>query len=112
MKKIDDGFVVLNTSDFFDVVRHHKELVRVRCDWVCPKEIQCGLHAELEKLNNYAEYIREKNLNETVVVNKIGFIYEKEKAKEKKVFWWTEIVEREKKQCPKEAGMFWRSCYL
>ena len=80
MKKIDENVIILNTPDFFDVVRHHQELVRVHCNWVCPREIPCSMHIELEKLNNCAEYIREKNINERVIVNKIGFIYKKEEA--------------------------------
>ena len=111
-KKNEDGVVVLNASNFFNVVRHHQELVRVRCNWVCPKEVTCNLHVQLEKLNYYAEFVREKNLNETEIISKIGFLYDKEKAKEKKVFWWTEIVEWEKKQCPKEVTLKWRSQFL
>ena len=55
----------------------------------------CDLHVQLEKLNDFAEYVREKNLNETMKINKIGFFYDKDE--DKKVFWLTKIVALEKK---------------
>ena len=112
MKKIEENVIILNTSEFFGVVRHHKELVRVRCNWVCPREILCSMQIELEKLNNYAKYIIEKNLNERVIVNKIGFIYEKEEAQERKVFSWREIIEWKTEQCPENTSLIWRSQFL
>ena len=64
------------------MVRHHQEYVKVRSNWICPREIQ----VKLERLNNYADYIRERNLNEKKIVSKIGFIYEKDIAQGKKCF--------------------------
>lgn len=109
-KKVEDGVLEMNTSDFFNVVQHHQELMRVRCDRVCSREVTCDLHVQLEKLNYFAEYVREKKLNETMIMNKIGVFLQQKK--DKKVFWWTEIVELEKKQCPKEATLKWRSHFL
>ena len=100
-KKVEDGFLEMNTTDFFNVVQHHQELVRVWCNWVCPREMACDLHVQLEKLNDFAEYVREKNLNETMKINKIGFFYDKDE--DKKVFWLTKIVALEKKTVSKRG---------
>lgn len=61
----------------------------------------CDLHVQLEKLNDFAEYVREKNLNETMKINKIGFFYDKDE--DKKVFWLTKIVALEKKTVSKRG---------
>lgn len=112
MKNIDETFLILITSDFFEVVRHHQECVKVRCNWICPREIPCSMQVKLERLNNYVDYIRERNLHGKKIVSKIGLIYEKDIAQGKKVFWWSEIVELEEKTVPEDASIRWRSQFL
>ena len=68
------------------MVRHHQEYVKVRSNWICPREILCSIQVKLERLNNYADYIRERNLNGKKIVSKIGFIYKKDIAQGKKCF--------------------------
>ena len=70
------------------------------------------MQVKLERLNNYVDYIRERNLNGKKIVSKIGFIYEKDIAQGKKVFWWSEIVELEEKTVPEDASIRWRSQFL
>ena len=78
MKYYEDSvkeFFVMNTSDFVDLWRHHKKFVEQKCDYVCPKKEICYLHERLNKLTDYVDWIRDRNLNESTVVNKNCFIF-------------------------------------
>ena len=55
---------VLSVSDLIKIYNHHKQNVVEKCDWVCPKKEICNQHQMLNKLEDYTEWLRDKNLNE------------------------------------------------
>ena len=80
-------YFVMNTSDFVDLWRHHKKFVKQKCDFVCPKNEICYLHKRLNELTDYADWIRDRNLNENTVVSKIALFFEKDPTR-RGAFWW------------------------
>ena len=80
-------YFVMNTSDFVDLWRHHKKFVEQKCDFVCPKNEICYLHKRLNELTDYADWIRDRNLNENTVVSKIALFFEKDPTR-RGAFWW------------------------
>lgn len=112
MKNVDNEFFIVNTSDFFEIVTHHQALVQSRCDIVCPRDIQCSMHFKLNRLKDYAEFVREKNLNFRKVIKKIAFVFNKDVARTQEAFWWNDILEWEWTDVPPHATLRWRSSYL
>ena len=84
-KNENENFFIINTSDFIELWRHRSSFVIARCDIVCPRDTMCTLHKKLERLTNYADWLRENNLNYDVV-KKIGFFLVKKLPKHKKRF--------------------------
>ena len=70
-------YYVMNTDDFVDLWRHHKKFVEQKCDYVCPEK-NCFLHEELQKLTDYVDWIRDRNLNKNIIVTKIALFLEKD----------------------------------
>ena len=76
-------YYVMNTDDFVDLWRHHKKFVEQKCDYVCPEKKNCFLHEELQKLTDYVDWIRDRNLNENIIVTKIALFLKKTPPGEK-----------------------------
>ena len=112
MKNVDGQFFIVSTSDFFEICRHHHKMVEYRCDIECPKDIECTLHFKLRRLEQYAEFARDKNLNFNKVIKKIAFVYDKDFAQSQGAFWWNNILEWEWTDVPPNATIRWRSSYL
>ena len=112
MKKVDDCFFILNSSDFFKLYRHHRKFVQTHCNFVCPRDTTCSLHVKLEKLKQYVEWLHEKNLNDNIIVKKICLVFNKEVAQTKEVFWWNDTLEWEQTNVPPHATIRWRSQFL
>ena len=47
----------------------------------------CFLHEELQKLTDYVDWIRDRNLNENIIVTKIALFFEKYSTR-REAFWW------------------------
>ena len=73
MKNVDGQFFIVNTGDFFDICRHHRAMVECRWYIVCPRDIEFTLHFKLNRLEQYAEFVRDKNLNFNKIIKKIAF---------------------------------------
>ena len=112
LKNVDNEFFIVNTSDFFEIYSHHKALVQQRCDIVCPRDIQCSMHFKLEKMEQFVEHVRDKNLNFHKVIKKLAFFYNKDVAQGKEVFWWSDIVKWEWADVPPNATIRWRALFL
>ena len=74
-------YYVMNTDDFVDLWRHHKKFVEQKCYHVCPKKNNCFLHEELQKLTDHVDWIRDRNLNQNLIVTKIALFFEKDSAR-------------------------------
>ena len=55
--------------------------VEQKCDYVCPKKEICYLHERLNKLTDYIDWIRDRNLNESTVVTKIALFFEEDSTR-------------------------------
>ena len=74
LKNIDGEFFIVGTSHFFlEIYRHHKVLVQKRCDVVCPRDIMCNMHFKLQRMEQFLEHVRDKNLNFHKVIRKLAF---------------------------------------
>ena len=93
MKNVDGEFFIVNASDFFEIFRHHKAMVQCRCDIVCPRDNECTLHFKLNRMEQFAECVSDKNLNFNKVVKKMAFVFNKDYAQTQEAFWWNNIFE-------------------
>ena len=96
----------MNTSDFVDLWRHHKKFVEQKCDYVCPEKKNCFLHEELQKLTDYVDWIRDRNLNENIIVTKIALFFEKDSTR-REAFWWYNKKIWDEKNVPDNVTMSW-----
>ena len=112
MKNVDGQFFIVNTCDFFYICRHHCAMVECSCDIECPEDIECTLHFKLNKLEQYTEFARDKNLNFNKAIKKIVFVFEKDFAQSQEAFWWSHIIEWEWADVPPNATISWGSFYL
>ena len=112
MKKVDDCFFILNSSDFFDLYRHHKHFVQKRCDFVCPRDTACSLHAKLQRLEEYVDWLRRKNTNENVIIKKICLVFNADVAETRESFWWSDVLEWEEGNVPPDVTLRWRAQFL
>ena len=87
-------------------------MVECCCDIVCPRDIECTMHFKLNRLEQYAEFVRDKNLNLSKVIKKIAFVFNKDLAQSQEAFWWSDILEWEWADVPPHATMRWRSSCL
>ena len=77
-----------------------------------PKDIEFTLRFKLRRLEQYAEFARDKNLNFNKVIKKIAFVYDKDFAQSQGAFWWNDILEWEWTDVSPNATIRWRSSYL
>ena len=96
----------MNTNNFADLWRHHKKFVEQKCDLVCPKDETCFLHEKLNRLTDFVEWIRGRNLNENTVVTKIAIIFEKDSIR-RDAFWWYNYKIWDFKDVPDNVTMSW-----
>ena len=87
LKNVDGQFFIVSTSDFFEICRHHRAMVQKRCDIVYPRDIMCTMHFKLNRMEQFAECVRDKNLNFHKVVKKMAFVFNKDVAQTQKAFW-------------------------
>ena len=99
-------YYVMNTDDFVDLWRHHKKFVEQKCDYVCPEKKNCFLHEELQKLTDYVDWIRDRNLNENIIVTKIALFFEKDSTR-REAFWWYNKKIWDEKDVPDNVTMSW-----
>ena len=87
-------------------------MVECSCDIECPEDIECTLHFKLNKLEQYTEFARDKNVNFNKAIKKIVFVFEKDFAQSQEAFWWSHIIEWEWADVPPNATISWGSFYL
>ena len=104
-------FYVMNTSDFVDLWRHHKKFVEQKCDYVCPEKKNCFLHEELQKLTDYVDWIRDRNLNENIIVTKIALFFEKDSTR-REAFWWYNKKIGDEKDVPDNVTISWQAQFV
>ena len=104
-------YYVMNTDDFVDLWRHHKKFVEQKCDYVCPEKKNCFLHEELQKLTDYVDWIRDRNLNENIIVTKIALFFEKDSTR-REAFWWYNKKIWDEKDVPDNVTMSWRAQFV
>ena len=112
LKNTNHGFFLVNADDFFELCRHHRAFVQVRCDVVCPRDTECSLHSKLGRLEFYAKCNQQQNLNEDKIVKKLAIAFDKDVAQNKEAFWWTDIFEVEVADVPPNATLRWRAQFL
>ena len=112
LKNVDNEFFIVTASDFFEIYRHYKALVQKRCNIVCPRDVMCNMHFKLERMEQFVEHVRDKNLNFHKVIKKLAFFYNEDVAQTQEVFWWSDIVEWEWTDVPPNATLRWRSSFL
>ena len=111
MKDSASNWYLLNVSDLMDVYRHHKEYIIKKCDWVCPKDDVCDLHKKLRDLDDYTDWLRDKNLTDkNEIVKTVALVFNKSSERQE-VFWWINLIEWETIEVPKNAVMSWRVKY-
>ena len=84
LKNVDNEFFIVTASDFFEIYRHHKELVQKRCNIVFPRDVMCNMHFKLERMQQFVEHVRDKKLNFHKVVKKLAFFIMKTLPRPKK----------------------------
>ena len=104
-------YYVMNTDNFVDLWRHHKKFVEQKCDYVCPEKKNCFLHEELQKLTDYVDWIRDRNLNENIIVTKIALFFEKDSTR-REAFWWYNQKIWDEKHVPDNVTMSWRAQFV
>ena len=112
LKNVDNEFFIVTVSDFFEIYRHHKALVQNRCDIVCPRDIMCNIHFKLERMEQFVEHVRDKNLNFHKVIKKLAFFYNEDVAQTQEAFWCSDIVEWEWADVPPNATLRCRASFL
>ena len=80
-----------------------------KCDWVCPKNEICDLHKKLRDLDNYTEWLRDRNLAEKNEIIKTVALVFISSSKYKEVFWWINLTEWETIEVTEYATMSWRA---
>ena len=101
----------MNTNNFVDLWRHHKKFVEQKCDYVCPEKKNCFLHEELQKLTDYVDWIRDRNLNENIIVTKIALFFEKDSTR-REAFWWYNQKIWDEKDVPGNVTMSLRAQFV
>ena len=105
MKDSASDWYMLTVSDLMEIYRHHKEYVIKKCDWVCPKNEICDLHKKLRDLDNYTEWLRDRNLtNKNEIIKTVVLVFNSS-SKYKEVFWWINLIEWETIEVPENAAM-------
>ena len=104
-------YYVMNTDNFVDLWRHHKKFVEQKCDFVCPKDETCFLHEKLNRLTDFVEWIRDRNLNENTVVTKIAIFFEKDSIR-RDAFWWYNYKIWDFKDVPDNVTMSRRAQFV
>ena len=112
LKNVDNKFSIVTASDFFEIYRHHKALVQKRCDIVCSRDIMCNMHFKLERMEQFVEHVRDKNLNFHKVIKQLAFFYNEDVAQTQEAFWWSAIVEWEWADVPPNATLRLRASFL
>ena len=102
----------MNADDFFELCRHHRAFVQVRCDVMCLRDTECSLHSKLGCLEFYAKCTRQHSLNEDKIVKKLAIAFDKDVAQTKEAFWWTDIFEVEIADVLPDANVRWRAQFL
>ena len=69
------------------------------------------LHEELQKLTDYVNWIRDRNLNENIVVTKIAPFFEKDSTR-REAFWWYNQKIWDKKHVPDNVTTSWRTQFV
>ena len=107
-------YYVMNTDDFVDLWRHHKKFAEQKCDYVCPEKKnshESFLHEELQKLTDYVDWIRDRNLNENMIVTKIALFLEKDFTR-REAFWWYNQKIWDENDVPDNVTMSWRTQFV
>ena len=111
MKDSASNWYLLNVSDLMDVYRHHKEYVIKKWDWDCPKQNIGDLHEKLRDLDDYTEWLRDRNLtHKNEIVKTVALVFNKTSEHEE-VFWWINLIEWETIEVPQSVTMSWRARY-
>ena len=108
MKDSASDWYVLNVSDLIKIFNLHKKYVVEKCDQVCPKKEICDLHKQLNKLEDYCEWVRDKNLSDNEIVKTVALVFNKSLVF-KEVFWWNNLIEWEVIEVPDDATWSWQA---
>ena len=74
------------------------------CGFVCPKDETCFLHEKLNRLTDFVEWIRDRDLNKNIVVTKITIFFEKDSIR-RDAFWWYNYTIWDFKDVPDNVTM-------
>ena len=111
IKFIDGKAVILKipTWEYFQIVSHYEKNIQNLCGIVCSNDRLCHLHRKLDCLYFFSKYIRQKNINNDILVKKIMI---RENCKHPFCLnnWCFEIYETEYVGYNKPLA--WRSKYL
>ena len=66
------------------------------------------MHKQLNKLEDYCEWVRDKNLSDNEIVKTVALVFNKPLVF-KEVFWWNNLIEWEVIEVPDDATWSWQA---
>ena len=66
------------------------------------------MHKQLNKLEDYCEWVRDKNLSDNEIVKTVALVFNKSLVF-KEVFWWNNLIEWEVIEVPDDATWSWQA---
>ena len=69
--KFIDGKAMIPSWEFFEIVRHYDKNIAKLCGIVWLSDKLCHIHKKLNCLHFFSNYIRDKNINNDIIISKI-----------------------------------------
>lgn len=69
--KFIDGKAMILSWEFFEIVRHYDKNIAKLCGIVWLSDKLCHIHKKLNCLHFFSNYIRDKNINNDIIISKI-----------------------------------------
>lgn len=69
--KFIDGKAMIPSWEFFEIVRHYDKNIEKLCGIVFLSDELCHIHKKLNCLHFFSNYIRDKNINNDIIISKI-----------------------------------------
>ena len=69
--KFIDGKAMIPSWEFFEIVRHYDKNIEKLCGIVCLSDKLCHIHKKLNCLHFFSNYIRDRNINNDIIISKI-----------------------------------------
>ena len=66
---------------------------------------------ELQKLTEYVDWIRDRDLDENIIVTKIALFFEKNSTR-REAFWWYNKKIWDEKDAPDNVTISWRAQFV